>query len=452
MKRNLLILSLITAAYCFIPAMSRAQTSTQEPKQYGKAFTKVPDRRDVNIYQVNIRAFSKTGDLKGVTARLDSIKALGVNVIYLMPIYPVGQKKSVNSPYCISNYAEVNKEFGTLNDLRTLVDGAHSRNLAVMLDWVGNHTSYDHVWTSHKDWYLQDSTGNIISPPKTGWNDVAQLNFKNKDMRRAMISDMKYWLLAANVDGFRCDYSDGPPYDFWKEAFDTLKRVPNHKLLLLSEGSRSDHFAAGFDYNFGFNFFGNLKAIYEHNRSVKSIDSLNITDYKGTTDGQQMVRYTTNHDVNGSDGTPQELFGGKRGAMAAFVVVAYMKSIPMIYNGQEVGTPYRLEFPFTAKDIDWTINPDVTAEYKKLIALRNNNKALRRGKLSSYSSDDVCAFTKEDGTEKVFVLSNLRNKAVIYTVPSNLAGSAWKDAFTGAKTKLGTEIKLEPYHYVVLKN
>jgi glycosidase len=127
--------------------------------------------------------------------------------------------------------------------------------------------------TSHKDWYLQDSTGNIISPPKTGWNDVAQLNFKNKDMRRAMINDMKYWLLAANVDGFRCDYSDGPPYDFWKEAFDTLKRVPNHKLLLLSEGSRSDHFAAGFDYNFGFNFFGNLKAIYEHNRSVKSIDS-----------------------------------------------------------------------------------------------------------------------------------------------------------------------------------
>jgi glycosidase len=452
MKRNLLILSLVIIALCTQHKATYAQDVISGPKQYGKPFKNVPDRRDVSIYQVNIRTFGKNGDFKGVTERLDSIKALGVNVIYLMPIYPVGIFKAVNSPYCIRDYAAVNKEFGTLDDLRQLVDGAHSRNLAVILDWVANHTAYDHVWTKNKSWYLQDSTGNIISPPNMGWRDVAQLNFKNQDMRRAMINDMKYWVLAANVDGFRCDYSDGPPFDFWKQALDTLKNIPNHKLLLLSEGGRKDHYKAGFDYNFGFNFFGNLKAVVSHNRSVLSIDSLNIADYKGTEEGQQMVRYTTNHDVNGSDGTPQELFGGQKGAMAAFVVIAYMKSVPMIYNGQEVGTPYRLLFPFTTKKIDWTPNLSVTAEYKKIIGFRNRSNAIRRGKLTSYSSADVCAFIKDDGKEKVFVLSNLRNKVVNYSVPGDLLKSKWKNAFTGMKATTNANITLEPYSYLVLKN
>lgn len=171
--KNLVIISAlllsITSAFPF--------TSTaQDPPQFGKPFKGVPDRRDVTLYQVNMRVFSKDGNFKGVAERLDSIKALGINVIYLMPIYPVGKVKSVNSPYCIQDYKSVNPEFGTLDDLRTLVAGAHSRNMAVLLDWVANHTSYDHVWTKNKSWYLQDSSGNIISPPGMGWNDVAQLN------------------------------------------------------------------------------------------------------------------------------------------------------------------------------------------------------------------------------------------------------------------------------------
>jgi glycosidase len=454
MKKITLLLSLVMGAFCCTPLALQAQdnnTPLKDPQQYGKPFTHVPDRRDVSMYQINMRAFSKTGDLKGVTARLDSIKALGVNVVYLMPVYPVGKLKSVNSPYCISDYTAVAPEFGALSDLQALVEGAHKRNMAVMMDWVGNHTSYDHVWTKNKSWYLQDSAGNIISPPHMGWNDVAQLNFKNADMRSAMIKAMKYWVLAANVDGFRCDYADGPPFDFWKQAIDTLRSIPNHKLLFLAEGRRSDHYTAGFDYNFGFQFFGNLKQIYSRNRSVKIIDSLNVADYSGTTDGQQIVRYVTNHDVNGSDGTPLDLFGGKKGSMAAFVVIAYMKSVPMIYNGQEVGTPYRLTFPFTSKKVDWTINPDVTADYKKVIAFRNSSNAIRRGTLVSYSSNDICAFTKSAGNEKVLVLSNLRDKPVSYTIPAALANTWWRNVFKGGKTQLTNNVTLEPYSYLVLK-
>lgn len=420
-------------------------------EQYGQPFTNVPDTRDVTLYQVNIRAFSEEGNFKGVMKRLDSIKALGANVVYLMPIYPVAILKTSNSPYSVRNYKAVNEEFGSLQELRNLVEEAHSKDMSVILDWVPNHTAFDNPWTSNKSWYLQDSAGNIISPPGTGWNDVAQLNFKNADMRQAMINAMKYWVYTANIDGFRCDYADGPPVDFWEQAIDTLRNISTHKLLLMAEGARSENFAAGFDYNFGFRFFENLKKIYEHNHSVLSIDSLNVTDYKGASDRQRIIRYITNHDVNGSDGTPLELFGGEKGSMAAFVVVAYMKSVPMIYNGQEVGTPYRLTFPFTSKKIDWTINPAITAEYKKVIAFRNNSNAIRRGDLTSYTTDDVCAFTKKLGNEEVLVISNLRNKPIDYMLPSTLKNSTWKDAMKGGTIVLSGSISLPPYSYLVFK-
>ena len=209
--------------FCSGPAVSFAQTPGNQPypAQYGKPFKYVPDRRDVTMYQVNMRSFSKNGDLKAVTARLDSIKALGVNVIYLMPIYPVGVLKSVNSPYATKDYDEVGNEFGTLADLRNLIDKAHKLKIAVLIDIVANHTAWDHPWIANKEWYVQDSSGNIKYP--RNWRDVAQLNFNNKDLRLALIRSMKSWVYKANIDGFRCDYADGPPVDFWKQALDSLK-------------------------------------------------------------------------------------------------------------------------------------------------------------------------------------------------------------------------------------
>jgi glycosidase len=412
----------------------------------------LPGRTDVTLYQINIRAFSKEGNLKGILPRLDSIKKLGINVIYLMPIYPVGKVNSVNSPYCVSDYKAVNPEFGQLADLKTLVDSIHSKKMSVILDWVPNHTSYDHVWIKNKNWYLQDEAGKILPPPKTGWNDVAQLNFDNMDMRAEMISDMKYWVNTANVDGFRCDFADGPPLSFWKQAITELRAMPNHPLLLLAEGKRPDHYKAGFDYIFGFQYFEHLKDIYGKGKTAKSIDELNKKEHKGASNGQQVVRYTTNHDVNGSDGTPQDLFGAEKGSVAAFVTAAYMNSIPMVYNGQEVGTPYRLVFPFTEKDIDWSLNPALTATYKKILALRNNSRALKSGKIKSYLTDDVCAFTKTSGTEQVFVLTNLRNKEVSFATPSKLSKLKWVNAYTGEAYSLGDTVNLGAYSYVVLKS
>jgi glycosidase len=456
MKKFSFVLPLVLLYFltisCKIPEEKDPEISIrQESVQYGVPFNKVPDPRDVTIYQINIRAFSDEGNLKGILPRLDSIKDLGVNLIYLMPTYPVGKLKSVNSPYCISDYMSVNPEFGTLDDLREVVAEAHKRDIAVILDWVANHTSWDNVWMKNKSWYQQNSEGNIISPPGHNWNDVAQLNFANNEMRQAMISAMKYWVLEANIDGFRCDYSDGPPFDFWKQTLDTLRNKTGHKLIMLSEGSRNDHFSAGFDYNFGFRSFDTFKRIYRNSSSVNLIDSLNVSEYRGASEKQRVVRYTSNHDVNGSDGTPLELFDGEKGSIAAFVVIAYMKSVPMIYNGQEVGTSYRLTFPFTSKNIDWSVNQSTTAEYKKIIAFRNESKAVRIGLLTSYSNKDICAFTKQLDNELVLVLVNLRNKAVDYSIPTALANSSWVDQTDNTKLQLSNSISLLPYSYKIMR-
>jgi len=420
--------------------------------QYGTPFANVPAPADAVIYQVNIRAFSTPGNFQGVITRLDSIKALGANVIYLMPVYPIGSLKAVNSPYCIKDYNSINPEFGTLTDLRALVDGAHNRNMSVILDWVANHTAWDNPWiTTHKDWYLQDAGGNVVSPPNMGWNDVAQLNFNNAAMRLEMIKAMKTWVYTANVDGFRCDYTDGPPLDFWKQAIDTLRAIKTHQLLLMAEGSRSTNYTVGFDYNFGFGFFGQLKNIYNKNQPALSIDSVNKVEYTNTNNNQQIIRYTTNHDVNGSDGTPQELFGGEKGAMTAFTIVAFMKSVPMIYNGQEVGMDSRITFPFTTVKIDWTKHAATTSEYKKLIAFRNNSAAVRSGVLTTYSNADICVFTKALNNEKVLVMANLRNAAVTYTIPAAITGS-WKQAFDATPAALNGQLTLAPYEYRILQN
>lgn len=421
----------------------------QDPSQYGTPFTGVPDPRDAVIYQVNMRAFSSTHNFQGVINRLDQIRALGTNVIYLMPVFPVGTLNAFNSPYAIKDFQAVGSEFGSLTDLRNLVDGAHNRGMAVILDFVVNQTSWDHPWiTAHPDWYLRDANGNITN--LNGWTDVAALNFSSTAMRTAMINAMRYWVFAANIDGYRCDYADNPPIDFWQQAITSLRGITTHRLLLLAEGTRSANYTAGFNYNFGMQFYYNsLKPIFTGSAAT-AIDNSNNVEYVGATGTQQMARYLTNHDVNGAEGTPLELFGGINGSMSAFVVTAYMKGVPFIYNGQEVAFPTRITFPFTSVTIDWSLNPAVTAEYTKVLAFHNSSEAIRRGVLVSYTNNDICAFTKTAGTSTVLVLANLRNTSINYTLPSALANTSWKDAFTGATVSLATTTALSAYQYRVL--
>ncbi len=415
-------------------------------------FAGAADPRDAVIYQVNLRAFSDKG-FQGVTARLDQIQALGVNVVYLMPVTPVGIVKTANSPYCVRNYKEVNPDFGTLEDLRRLVAESHKRGMAVILDWVANHTAWDHPWiTEHPDWYERDGSG-VIQPAKVNnfvWNDVAKLNFANHDMRLGMIDALQYWITTVNNDGFRFDFTDGPPIDFWTEANAKLRSSNTGRLILYAEGGRQDNYKA-FDYNHGFSFYDALKQMFgDAQAPATRVENENSAQYSNAGEANRLVRYITNHDVNGWDGVPQNLFGGQAGAFAAFVIAAYNRGVPLIYDGQEIALNYALKFPFTEEKIQWTPNQPVTDEYIRLIKFYNRSTAIRRGMPTSYSNNDVSAFVKESANEKAFVLVNIRNRKVTFNLPGNLANSTWYSGFDKSEAKLGGSIELSPYQYLAM--
>ena len=189
--------------------------------------------------------------------------------------------------------------------------------------------------------------------------------------------------------------------------------------------------------------------VFANAGSATQLQNENVGEYTGVLPGTQVLRYITNHDVYGSDGSPVNIYGGKAGSLAAFLVTAYMKGVPMIYNGQEVGTTRDLNI-FYHNPIDWTTNPDMTAEYKQIIKFRNGSDAVKNGKLSQFSSDDVVVFTKSNDSQQVLVISNLRNRAVTYTMPSTLTAAGWKNAFTNAAVNLNSQVYLQPYQHMVL--
>ncbi|QCR22790.1 alpha-amylase family glycosyl hydrolase [Pontibacter sp. SGAir0037] len=421
-------------------------------KQYDVPFKNVPATSDIAMYEVNLRAFSSAGNINGVRARLDEIQNLGINVIWLMPIYTTGELKSVGSPYAVRNYMQVNPAFGNLEDLRLLVKEAHSRNMAVILDWVANHTAWDHPWIQNPTWYTRDASGNIISPQGMGWTDVADLNFSSQALRKEMIKAMKYWVLEANVDGYRCDHADGVPTDFWKQAIDTLRNIPDRDIIMFAEAGKKELFNAGFDLIFGWDFYNKLKEIYNNNTAASGLTTVHINDYNNVPGGSHILRWIDNHDDNAWEGTPISFFKGQQGALAAFVLAGYMGGVPLIYNGQEVGNPTQLSFfNNSTTKINWSSNPGTLTEYRKLMAFRNSSNAVKRGSVQTYSSNDVAAFKRTDGNEEVVVIVNIRNNTINFQLPSTLASTSWQNALTNESVALSSSVSLAPYSYLILK-
>jgi len=414
----------------------------------------VPAPEDVVMYQVNPRVFAPEKSFNAVAEHIDSIKALGTNVVWFMPVYPVGQIKTVNSPYCISDYKGVNPEFGTLEEFKSLVSLCHRKGMSVIVDWVANHTSWDSNWMEHKEWYTLDEKGEIVSPANTGWLDVADLNFDNQDMRLAMIDAMKYWVTEVGIDGFRCDAADFVPFDFWKQCCDSLRAIPDHKLLLLAEGKRKDHFDAGFEMNYAWDYLAAVRSVFNGGRRgpaqpAHSLFAADSAEYAGVPEGCVKLRFTTNHDESDKM-SPIREFGGERGSMAAFVASAYINGGALIYGSQEAGYPGRINF-FRYVPVDWEANSDLNKEYTDLIRLYNEIPAIRKGEITAYPDENILAFQKSDCCDKVLVLVNVRHEDYTIKTPEEWAGKECTDLMTGAKLILGENIHLDPYGYIILK-
>lgn len=419
-----------------------------DPAQYGTPYSGVPATKDMVMYEVNIKTFTPA-NFQGVEARLDSIKALGVNVIWLMPTYPIGtDSKSVGSPYCVKDYEGVNADFGTLDDLRALVAQAHTLGMAVILDWEANDTSWDNSWiTAHPSWYVQNGSG--VIQQLSNYTDVAALNFNNNDMSLAMIKAMKYWVLTANVDGYRCDFADNSPTDFWAQAIDTLNNIKTHKLIYLAEGTKGSEITAGFQLGYAFNYYGTIKSVYGGS-NASGLFTTNSSELASLPSPGIKLRYITNHDDANSDGSTIQLYGSKQGALSAFVVAAYMGGVPLIYSSQEVGYPNEINF-FNNVPVDYTANPDMVAAYKQILTFRAANEAVKTGTLTQFPDANVVAFEKVSGSDDIVVIANTRNSIQTYTVPAALQGPAWTNGLAGGTITFSATYTLQPYQYLVLK-
>ena len=439
MKNLLLCISIVAAVISCKPAKEAKQMTFE-----------MPAVADIAMYQVNPRVFAPDHSLNAVAARIDSIRDLGVNVMWVMPIYPIGIEKGKNSPYCISDYKAIAPEFGTIDDFKNLAKVCHEHGMGIILDWVANHTAWDHPWVkAHPDWYTHDEkTDTIIHPRPWDWYDVADLNYDNKDMRAAMIDAMKFWIVEVGIDGFRCDVADGVPADFWKDAIDQLRTAAgDRKIVMLAEGKRSDNFTVGgFDMNYGWDYKDELVKVWK-GAPVSDLIKADKAEYDSLPAGKVKMRFTTNHD-HSTEATPCQEFTNDRGAMAAYVATIFPHGGALIYGSQEVGYPEPINF-FKFVPVDWTAKPEIYKEYQHLIGLYNDHPALRKGKMTAYPDNDVLVFEKTDAAERFLVATNLRNEQKTISLPENWVNSQAQDQATGQNVQLGNTLTLMPFQYFI---
>ena len=362
------------------------------------------------------------------------------------PFTPIGTINSVNSPYSVRDYTAVASEYGTLEDLQVLVDEAHDRGIVVVLDWVANHTAWDHPWITNTDWYTQDANGNIIHPAGTNWQDVADLNFSSGPMRQAMIESMRYWVDNADIDGFRCDAADWVPNSFWEQAISSLRAGTERPLIFLAEGSDAGLLPAGFDVNFGWNWYDGIKSVY-NGTSATTLAGIHTSQMNSIPTGKTQLRFTTNHDESAWDATPVSLFGGLDGAFGAQVITTFMGGIPLIYGSQEVGQSQTLPF-FSNSPINWTQNPSFLSDYQAMMGIYTSHPEVRSGSLADASNSSVVSFVRELDNRQVWVAVNCRNAAKTLDIPVGWQ-EEWADAMTGELHTSGATREFAPYEWSI---
>ena len=412
----------------------------------------MPAVDDIAMYQVNPRVFAPDHSLNAVAARIDSIRDLGVNIMWVMPIYPIGIEKGKNSPYCISDYKAIAPEFGTIDDFKNLAKVCHEHGMGIILDWVANHTAWDHPWVKeHPDWYTYDEKADtIICPQPWNWEDVADLNYDNKDMREAMIDAMKFWIVDVGIDGFRCDVADGVPADFWKDAIEQLRAAAGErKIVMLAEGKNVDNFTVGgFDMNYGWDYKDELVKVFK-GAPASDLIKADKAEYDSLPAGKVKLRFTTNHD-HSTEATPCVEFTNDRGAMAAYVASIFPHGGALIYGSQEVGYPEPINF-FKYVPVDWSAKPEIYQEYKHLIGLYNAYPALRKGTTKAWPDDDVFIFERTDSEKRFLIAVNVRNEPKTISLPDSWVGAEVKDVMTDLDVKLEDSLTFNPFEYRILE-
>ena len=331
---------------------------------------------DATIYELNTRQFTPEGTFAAAEAQLPALKELGVDIIWIMPIQPIGKltrKGTLGSYYSIIDYCDFNPEFGTRRDFEHFLAAAHQLGMHVILDWVANHTAPDSKWTLNEGWHYRDSLGNLMV--QYDWTDISKLNYNNADMRREMLRCMRWWVDSIGIDGFRCDVAMEVPTDFWNWAYRNI-RNDHPNLFALAEAEQPENHLcdSAFDMYYGWELHHIMNGVAQQHNSVA--DLWTYFAKADTVFPAYAIRmnFTSNHDENSWNGTEFERMGDASDAMAAFTY--FIPGMPLIYTGQEYANNHRLQF-FEKDSIIRNHNAHQFAMYQQLNALRKHNAALR---------------------------------------------------------------------------
>ena len=422
------------------------------------SFKKASWINNTDVYEVNVRQYTKEGTFNAFAKELPRLREMGVSTLWFMPITPIAQqnkKGSLGSPYATSDYTAINPEFGTLEDFKALVKLAHSMGFKVIIDWVANHTGWDNVWTKiHPEYFKKDSSTNNFKVA-SGMDDIIELDYKNPSLRKAMIDAMQYWVTETDIDGYRCDLAFWVELDFWLEARTELEKTKT--LFWLAECDPLDHpdYYQAFDACYTWTWMHKTEEFYKQNQDKHLLDAV-IHRYD-TTGGHDAIPlwFTTNHDENTWNGTEYEKYGD---AAKAFAVFSFTRNgMPLIYSGQELPNLKRLKF-FDRDPIEWTGKYELHDFYKTLLTLHKNNPALRAGdtavttyNLSTTAPDNIVAYLRKNGDREVLVLLNFSKQSVHCTIKDEIVAGNYKNIFTKSDNVFTPQksIEMQPWEYQV---
>jgi len=398
-----------------------------------------------NIYEVNLRQYTEEGTIRAFTDHLPRLKDMGVETLWFMPLQPVGllnRKGVLGSYYSISDYTSLNPEFGSESDFKNLVILAHDMGFKIIIDWVANHTSWDHVWTkTNPDFYSKTEEGNF-KPPYPDWEDVIHLNYNQPGLRTAMIESMQYWVKEFNIDGFRCDMAHLVPLDFWNTARTELDKVK--KLFWLAE-TEEPVFHEVFDASYTWEFLHKMEAYWKRETDIDGLYWV-LTNYENRF-GENSLRiyFTSNHDENSHSGSEYERMGNAAKAFA--VLCATWKGIPLIYSGQELPLKKRLAF-FEKDRIEWRGQAELHEFYKKLLNLHTNHPALSAAQTETYRletnlDNKVFSFLRKKDEQEIIVVINLSSDNLQIKIQDVKLTGSYKNVFTSAHINFPAEEEFE---------
>lgn len=438
------------------PAASQDALQDYQPEPYVRV--KHPGwTKDAVLYELNLRQFTPEGTLAAAEKQLPRLKALGVDVIWLMPIHPIGEKNRkgpLGSPYAVRDYLAVNPDYGTLDDLKRFVKRAHELGLKVILDWVANHTAWDNpLVRQHPEWYARDWKGQFHPTSWNDWADIIELDYDQPGLRRYMTEALKFWVREADIDGYRCDVAGYVPLDFWNRArreLDAIKPV-----FMLAEWQATDLHQDAFDATYAWDWYNAALDATKHGKGVGALRGYYSTLENAWPRAAMRMTFASNHDKNSWDGTEFEEFGP---AVPAVMVLSFVgNGLPLIYNGQEAGNPKRLAF-FDKDPIAWRAHPHGDL-YQRLIALKKSQTALGNGQwgapmidVTNSAPNDVLSFVRMDDGSKVFAVFNFSPRTQKVSFKDGPFPGDYRDWETGRAQAVNaqTALELPPWGYKVL--